>query len=37
MRVGYARTSTAQEDQDTSIDGQVAQLEAAHRRTPKRF
>jgi DNA invertase Pin-like site-specific DNA recombinase len=29
MRVGYARTSTAQEDQDTSIDGQVAQLEAA--------
>ena len=29
MRVGYARTSTAQEEQDTSIDGQVAQLEAA--------
>lgn len=29
MRVGYARTSTAQEEQDTSIEGQIAQLEAA--------
>lgn len=29
MKVGYARTSTAQEEQATSIEGQVAQLEAA--------
>lgn len=29
MKVGYARTSTAQDEQSTSIEGQVAQLEAA--------
>jgi DNA invertase Pin-like site-specific DNA recombinase len=29
VRVGYARTSTTQEDQDKSIEGQVIQLEAA--------
>ena len=29
MKVGYARTSTAQDEQATSIEGQVAQLEAA--------
>jgi len=29
MRIGYARTSTAQEEQAKSIEGQVADLEAA--------
>jgi len=29
LKVGYARTSTAQDEQATSIEGQVAQLEAA--------
>lgn len=29
MRVGYARTSTAQDEQATSIEGQISQLQAA--------
>lgn len=29
MRIGYARTSTQQEEQDTSIEGQIAELERA--------
>jgi len=29
VRVGYARTSTAQEEQDTSIEGQIVELERA--------
>lgn len=29
MRIGYARTSTTQDEQDTSIEGQTAQLKAA--------